>query len=683
MPLYGRSFEMSEAGCFAEMCKFSGPASGAAPGVCTGTRGYISNWEIERILADDSVDKQEHESEEAGDILVYESNQWVSWMKPDTYQARVSMARELNMRGTSDWAIDLNVSAAGEQSNGNGSGIVFISPDIYTEPNPTIYCLPPCTFVMPPLQLSSQTLLTQEQVTRTMQEVWRLETTRPSGVTKTILVSTTSTLTITIPSTLTTEIELWNINWTDTDQRTFSLSSSIVFPPVTTTQPPFTTTIDGITYSTTGVRYTYSAGPFPRQTTTPIPPPPPFPATIVVSSGYPRPTCKAGQKCGSLCESNCFPDPGCFGICDCIGLGCPDCTLLPCANCIGPGCVTGGGGGGGGGNDGDPTTCSEKTTVTDCSVACSVTPKDSTLSTSCYTTTCSAVTVCQSTGSTTTSRTTVGCAPLPSYPPWFGSNPNVAPVTLGQGVEGGFIVGPMEPPPSPITSFIDCSHQNQSPGLGLLSGYCVCDGSTFSESVATQVTPWNSCGYTTKPSRTVSVSTQMYISTRTDECEVCTLIGHNQACTSLDDCVPKPTEPPLPQPRCVTAHVYLNNCIFGGDTMTIRVWEQGVETCAEDKNLQGASDVTEWDFDCGNGASAHVTGNGRTLSYRAGDGWEAEIPQTDGHDNTYTCGNFGLNGEIKGSNYEYVFANDYCGGCQTAELCDYRSYCPDFEGTCE
>ncbi|GKZ76103.1 hypothetical protein AnigIFM56816_005078 [Aspergillus niger] len=58
-----------------------GPDSGATPGECTQTAGYISNYEINEILsaADDtdlySVMVETYVSE--GDILVYNSTQWI------------------------------------------------------------------------------------------------------------------------------------------------------------------------------------------------------------------------------------------------------------------------------------------------------------------------------------------------------------------------------------------------------------------------------------------------------------------------------------------------------------------------------------------------------------------------------------------------------------------------------
>lgn len=49
---YGRSFQMETAGCCTEQCTYSGPDSGAYPGQCTNTAGYISNYEIDQILTE-------------------------------------------------------------------------------------------------------------------------------------------------------------------------------------------------------------------------------------------------------------------------------------------------------------------------------------------------------------------------------------------------------------------------------------------------------------------------------------------------------------------------------------------------------------------------------------------------------------------------------------------------------
>lgn len=99
-PLYGRSFQMTDPGCYTAECTFTGPSSGAAAGNCTGTPGYLANLEIRNIIDENNV--QQYSSLEAGDILIYDGN-WVSWMTDSTYYRRSDYARGLGLGGTSDW----------------------------------------------------------------------------------------------------------------------------------------------------------------------------------------------------------------------------------------------------------------------------------------------------------------------------------------------------------------------------------------------------------------------------------------------------------------------------------------------------------------------------------------------------------------------------------------------------
>ncbi|KAF8129376.1 glycoside hydrolase superfamily [Mycena galopus ATCC 62051] len=103
---YGRAFEMTTAGCTGPMCTFTGPASGATPGSCTQTAGYIANAEIDKIIAA-GVTQTSHDAASDSDILVYNSIQWVAYMTNATKASRTSVYQGLNMGGTSDWAVDL------------------------------------------------------------------------------------------------------------------------------------------------------------------------------------------------------------------------------------------------------------------------------------------------------------------------------------------------------------------------------------------------------------------------------------------------------------------------------------------------------------------------------------------------------------------------------------------------
>ncbi|KAJ7087999.1 glycoside hydrolase superfamily [Mycena belliarum] len=106
---YGRSFQMTTPGCRGPMCTYTGPLSGAAPGPCTETPGYIANAEISQIIAQNGNVQTFHDSGSDSDILVYDSVQWVAYMGNTTKATRTSLYKGMNMGGVSDWAVDLEM----------------------------------------------------------------------------------------------------------------------------------------------------------------------------------------------------------------------------------------------------------------------------------------------------------------------------------------------------------------------------------------------------------------------------------------------------------------------------------------------------------------------------------------------------------------------------------------------
>jgi hypothetical protein len=242
-------------------------------------------------------------------------------------------------------------------------------------------------------------------------------------------------------------------------------------------------------------------------------------------------------------------------------------------------------------------------------------------------------------------------------------------------------------PPAPTdTNFIDCIHQNQDPGQGIHDAYCVCSGSTFSESVATYVTPFNSCGYTTMPSATIPGPGGLPQTTNTAECKVCSVVGqNNNACTSLENCTPQATPTPTPKPRCVTAHTYVYlNSFFQGTDLSYQVWENDELICSGSANKKFASDTTNWDYDCNKGAKLRVNDNGRYLEYTSGGGWHSAIPRTDGHRDKEECETFTGPAESEHTIWciiwEAVFHTDQCNNCPIAEVCQ-EADC-GMDGTC-
>ncbi|KND87760.1 Killer toxin subunits alpha/beta [Tolypocladium ophioglossoides CBS 100239] len=119
---YGRSFQMSKAGCTGPHCGFTGPQSTATKGRCTDAHGYISQAEIDEILIAGkaggkraSVVRQFTDESET-QILVYNDTQWVAYMDDNNKAARRAKWAGLNFAGTTDWAVDLATFTPGDNN---------------------------------------------------------------------------------------------------------------------------------------------------------------------------------------------------------------------------------------------------------------------------------------------------------------------------------------------------------------------------------------------------------------------------------------------------------------------------------------------------------------------------------------------------------------------------------------
>lgn len=89
------------------MCTYAGPASGALPGPCTGTAGYISNAEINFILATNPSARQYYDSYSDSNIVIYNGDQYIAFMNDTTKYYRTVLYQGINFGGISDWAVDL------------------------------------------------------------------------------------------------------------------------------------------------------------------------------------------------------------------------------------------------------------------------------------------------------------------------------------------------------------------------------------------------------------------------------------------------------------------------------------------------------------------------------------------------------------------------------------------------
>lgn len=75
----------------------------------------MSNSEIFEIIHEsNSSGSKIQQFYDQGDVLIYNETQWVSYLAPSSYAARQAFTNALGFGGTSDWAIDLNITDSGK-----------------------------------------------------------------------------------------------------------------------------------------------------------------------------------------------------------------------------------------------------------------------------------------------------------------------------------------------------------------------------------------------------------------------------------------------------------------------------------------------------------------------------------------------------------------------------------------
>ncbi|KAK1855211.1 class V chitinase chi100 [Colletotrichum chrysophilum] len=396
---YGRSFQMTTPGCTGPMCTYTGDGSGAYPGPCTGTAGYIANAEINSILAGtgtwmtssgalQSIESYSSyfDEDSQSNIAVYDSTQWVAHMDDDLKADRKALYESLNFAGIIDWAIDLQGFGGDSIDYGSSSNIVYPPPSIWDSDDPLVGCEPPCIVVFPPYPLSA---------THTVTSWPALTTTLLSSGAGGVYVVTT---TIPVPSFTMTDVSLQPLTLQSTDTAHYSINpvqsitpSSFVYTlppnhatfPVTTPTPATSSDTDvplviipPVTFYPTSFPVTIQPQPtysidYPDPTV-PIPPVAVTPTPTSSSTGCTGSGCGT-RDCGIFgCDGGCglFGCDGGCGIFGCGGgcgvLGCvPTCPL---SSCGGVGCLIPGGCGNTQGTDGGDSSenCEEPVTASAC-----------------------------------------------------------------------------------------------------------------------------------------------------------------------------------------------------------------------------------------------------------------------------------------------------------------------------
>ncbi|EEQ88507.2 bacteriodes thetaiotaomicron symbiotic chitinase [Blastomyces dermatitidis ER-3] len=255
LAFYGRSFTLADPSCSTPGCPFKRfgdeTSGGALPGLCTLNSGTLSDYEIDRVLKEKSPDVF-YDQESGVNWITWDNDQWVSYDDGRTLKQKADFGNKLCLAGTFAWAIDLGgpgtlknpndltaddtLRGADPQGGDGGSSEVYISPEIFKKKDPRIACVPPCTFIMPPISLASPSTITLPLYTTSLEVAWPTTqlVTLPGGsvLTSTGLARTIQTTTLTIPPITTSEISLWNWKVTDPD------ASSSRYTPISSILPP-------------------------------------------------------------------------------------------------------------------------------------------------------------------------------------------------------------------------------------------------------------------------------------------------------------------------------------------------------------------------------------------------------------------------------------------------------------
>ncbi|KAK2611936.1 hypothetical protein QQS21_002042 [Conoideocrella luteorostrata] len=102
---YGRAFTLADPSCTTPGCLFS---SGAKPGVCTGTSGYLAYYEVQDILSKNKDLKPIYDKDAAVKYMTFDKDQWISYDDADTFADKISWAKKVGFSGSLIWASDLD-----------------------------------------------------------------------------------------------------------------------------------------------------------------------------------------------------------------------------------------------------------------------------------------------------------------------------------------------------------------------------------------------------------------------------------------------------------------------------------------------------------------------------------------------------------------------------------------------
>lgn len=326
---YARGYTVSSVDCMEVGCEWQ---SASNPGPCTAFGGVLSLQEIESILIPQLGIEPVLDPTAMMKYLVW-GNQWIGYDDMETIAMKRAWASSHCFGGTMIWSVDLySGSGSGDTpdgsvecstdpggssgqegaSSGGCGGLVYIDPSVWTEEEPEISCLPPCTFILPPLQLSTTTTITFPPYVTSLDVAWPVTTGGSTGWTHIV-----QTTTLTIPPVTTTVISFWD--YTLTGSNTASTASTTFYPTRSILPPPFTITnhpnpLEEPTVTHPPVTRTITPPPYPYSFTR-DPEDPVVDPIVTIRPGPPGPICRSrcGSPCLLFCEYPCLlncPDGG-------------------------------------------------------------------------------------------------------------------------------------------------------------------------------------------------------------------------------------------------------------------------------------------------------------------------------------------------------------------------------------
>jgi chitinase len=365
---YGRSYKLADASCSKMGCAFKGPG---AAGECTAFEGVLSNREIQSMIKKEGITPYFNQTAMVK-YFTYAGDSWVGYDDQETLALKESFANSLCLGGLMIWSIDYDAQAGAQlpSDTGNDKDLVWVSPEIWKQPNPQVYCQFPCTVVLPPFQ--GVTASTAYPLVTVTSSGYTTTVTRPPMTISVWWISTivvgqsSGDKTITPGVTLLTTKTWPAFDMTDSAGRVFhTRATETPNPP-----PPFV--------SSAIPRITFISGLPVRPTTTPYPTPcATLPGLCTPGEeeqegldddddddnapgghkgdgsctgddcdpggcGSSCGGCKLGLLCNICIGFNCVPNVGCHGLncLSCKGPLCNLCTGANCSGCKGPKCTT-------------------------------------------------------------------------------------------------------------------------------------------------------------------------------------------------------------------------------------------------------------------------------------------------------------------------------------------------------